>query len=50
MEAFTRLLFALRGDPPGALLSVLAEQVGWRSGSAGVELAWRLTAIDLRRR
>jgi SAM-dependent methyltransferase len=50
MEAFTRQLFALRGDPPGALRSALAERVGWRRGSAGVELDWRLTAIDLRRR
>ncbi len=50
MEAFSRLLFALRGDPPGALRAALAEQVGWRRGSAGVELAWRLTAVDLRRR
>jgi SAM-dependent methyltransferase len=50
MEAFSRLLFALRGDPPGALRAALAERVGWRGDSAGVELAWRLTAVDLRRR
>jgi SAM-dependent methyltransferase len=49
MEAFTRQLFALRGDPPGALRAALAESVGWRQESDGVTLAWRLTAVDLRR-
>jgi hypothetical protein len=39
MEAFSRPLFALRGDPPGALRAALADQVGWRRGSAGVQLA-----------
>ncbi|MEB3168199.1 MAG: class I SAM-dependent methyltransferase [Synechococcaceae cyanobacterium] len=49
MEAFTRELFALRGEPPGALRSALAESVGWRAVTGGVELAWRLSAVDLRR-
>jgi SAM-dependent methyltransferase len=50
MEAFTRLLFGLQGDPPGALRTALAEAVGWRRDGDGVALAWRLTAVDLRRR
>jgi SAM-dependent methyltransferase len=50
MEAFARRLFGLRGEPPGTLRQALARQVGWRRLASGeVELAWRLTFVDLRR-
>ena len=49
MESFTRQLFGLRGEPPGLLLEALRERVGWREYVDGVELSWRLSAVDLRR-